>query len=57
MLLTGYLVFDLAVWLLAGGIVASFVGLAIVRVRECQIPQDVTAAELLRITSEPEWWK
>ena len=55
--LTGYLVFDLVVWLLAGGALTFFaVGMA-AHVRDQQIPPEVTAAELLRITSEPGWWK
>jgi hypothetical protein len=48
--LTGYVLFDLFLWVMAGGIVACFVGLAIARVRECQIPADERAAE-------PGWWR
>jgi hypothetical protein len=37
--------------------VAVGIGLAVVRVRECQIPADERAAELARLTAEPGWWK
>jgi len=45
------------IWLCCAGTVAVGIGLAVIRVRECQIPPEVTAAEVARLTSEPGWWK
>lgn len=55
--LTGYLLFDLALWLLGGGTVAFFaVGMA-AHVRDQQIPREVTQREAQRIAREMGWTK
>ena len=55
--LTGYVVFDLVVWLLAAAAVAFFVGGMVAHVREQQVPREDVAAELARITAQEGWWK
>lgn len=55
--LTGYLLFDLALWLLGGGTVTFFaVGMA-AHVRDQQIPREVTQREAQRIAREMGWTK
>jgi len=45
------------IWLCCAGTVAVGIGLAVIRVRECQIPREVTAAELARLTADAGWWR